>query len=227
MSFSNIPLLWEILELIVQDWTREATPLQTAINNSSNDNERIFHTSKAFIALQPHYLECLFSYAVFFVSLEGAYDKFYEDLNMLNRKSFLKLIHDKKPKPTDYIEKVRTFRNISVAHISSKKAKAVYAAAALWWQPMTLGKGLTEPWDLNKLSFGGMKLTLRNSAGKVIDHADDLEIKGIPEIDTLCGQYLDEYDRVCANYLNAIHAKLPVAIGNEKYYEFKAKASTP
>jgi hypothetical protein len=77
------------------------------------------------------------------------------------------------------------------------------------------------------MTFGGMKLTLRDSTGKVIDQSDDLEIKGILEMDNLCRQYLDEYDRVCAAYLKAIHAKLPITVGDEQYFEFEAKVSNP
>ncbi len=227
MLFSNIPLLWEILELIIRDWERETTPLQAVVNSSSGEHEKLFHTSKAFITLQPHYLKSVFSFAVFVIALEGAYDRFYEELNALNRKSFLRVSHDKKPKPTAYVEKVRMIRNISVAHIGSKKERATNAAAAMMWQPMTLGKGINESWDLNKMTFGGMKLTLRDSTGKVIDQSDNLGIKGIPEMDSLCRQYLDEYDRVCAAYLKAIHAKLPVTIGDEEYFEFKAKVPNP
>lgn len=131
-------------------------------------------------------MKSIFSYAVFFIALEGAYDRFYEELNALNGNSFLRVSHDKRPKPTTYLEKVRMIRNISVAHIGSKKKRAANAAVAMMWQPMTLGKGVNESWDLNKMTFGGMKLTLRDSTGKIIDQSNDLEIKGISEMDDLC-----------------------------------------
>jgi len=33
MLFSNIPLLWEILEQITQDWKREATPFRRYVKS--------------------------------------------------------------------------------------------------------------------------------------------------------------------------------------------------
>ena len=59
------------------------------------------------------------------------------------------------------------------------------------------------------------------------DQSDDLEIKGVPELDKQCKQYLDEYNSICSDYLKAIHAKLPMTVGNENYFEFKLPASNP
>ena len=56
---------------------------------------------------------------------------------------------------------------------------------------------------MDRITFGGMKLTLRDLEGKVIVQSDDLEIKGIPEMDRLCRQYLDDCDCICADYLKA------------------------
>lgn len=214
--FSNIPLLWEILELVVQDWQREVSPMQAAVNSASNENKRLFHTLKAFTALQPHYFKCFFSYAMFFVALENTYDRFYEQLNALNRKPFLQVNHNKKPKPTLYITKIRKIRNLSIAHILSKKASAADSTAAAMWQPMTLsGK------NLDRMTFGAMKLALHDSTGKVINQSSDFEVKGIPEMDQLCRAYLDKYDRTCADYLSAIQTRLPITVADEQYFEFK------
>ncbi len=226
MLFSNIQMMREILELVVIDWERETTPLQTAIDNASSEGETLFHVSKAFNTLQPFFLKGIFSYAVFFVALEGAYDRFYEELNILNRKPFLRVLHDKKPKPTPYIEKVRRIRNISVAHIGSKKASPANAIAAMMWQPMTIRKKANESWDLNKMAFGDMKHILSGPTGAIIDESDDFEITGIVEMDNLCRQYLDEYDDACTSYLKAILAKLPITIGDEQYFEFKTTVPT-
>lgn len=225
MLFSNIPLLWEILELVVHDWQREITPLQDSIDGASDENERLIHTVQAFAALQPHYLKCLFSYVLFFTALENAYDRFYEQLNALNRKSFLRVKHAKKPKPTAYIRKIRRIRNLSIAHVLSKEASAADSAAAIMWQPMTLDGKIGQAHDLNRMTFGAMKLTLRDSTGKVMDHSDDFEVKGILEMDQQCRAYLNAYDRTCADYLSKIHARLPIAIGDEQYFEFKVRVA--
>lgn len=61
-------------------------------------------------------------------------------------------------------------RNVSIAHIGSKRERAANAAAAMMWQPMILEKRRSESWDLDKMmTVGGMKLTLGNPEGKVID----------------------------------------------------------
>lgn len=218
--FSNIPLLWEILELVVKDWQREVTPLQANIDNASVENERLYNTSQAFLTLQPHYFKSLFSYVMFFKALENAYSRFYEQLNTLNRQPFFQVKHNTPPKETAYISKVKRIRDLSIAHILSKKASPANSAAATMWQPMTLGSKIGEVCDLNKITFGAMKLTLRNEAGKVIDQADDFEIEGIPELDKLCKGYLDEYDRICADYLCEIQAMLPITVGDEQYFKF-------
>ncbi|MFZ1508774.1 MAG: hypothetical protein WAV74_18550 [Anaerolineae bacterium] len=213
--------------MVAQDWKREVTPLQEAVNSSLNENEELFHMTKAFSSLQPLYLKCLFSYAVFFIAIEGAYDRFYEELNALNQKPFFRVKHNKKPKPTAYVEKVRMIRNISIAHIGSKKERAANSAAAMMWQPMTLSKKTNESWNLDSMAFGAMKLTLRDATGTAIDQSDDLEIKGVLDLDKQCKQYLDEYDSICSDYLKAIHARLPIDVGDEKYLEFKLPTPNP
>ncbi len=39
--FSNIPILWDILGQVVQDWKREADPIQHQID-ASNENEQVW-----------------------------------------------------------------------------------------------------------------------------------------------------------------------------------------
>jgi hypothetical protein len=214
-------MLWTVLDLVLQDWKREKTPLQAAIDNASDENEKMFHTLQAFSKLQPYYLKCLFSYTMFFIALEGAYTEFYKELNELNRKSFFRVKHDKPPKTTAYIEKVRMIRNISIVHIGSRKESAINSAMAMMWQPMTWSKGITEPWNLDEMTFGEGKLVSRDAAGIVKHQSDDFEIKGILEMDGHCRAYLEQYDNVCADYLKTIHAKLPMVINDEQYYEFK------
>ena len=140
MLFSDIPLLWTILDLVVQDWKREVTPLQAAIDNATNENEKRLRALQAFSNLQPYYLKCLFSFVMFFIALERAYKQFHKELDLLNRKPFFRFAHDREPTPTAYIEKVKKIRNISIEHILSTRYKitAINSAAAMMWQPMTL-----------------------------------------------------------------------------------------
>ncbi len=91
--YFNIPTLWNILQSIELDWKRETEPFQLKINRSTSESERSYHFSRAFIGLQPHYLKCLFSYVMFFVSLESAYDLFYSELDALNREPVFRVKH--------------------------------------------------------------------------------------------------------------------------------------
>jgi hypothetical protein len=219
--FSNIRLLWQILQLVLEDWSREAAPLQKEVDSAQSDNQQPFHVTKALASLQPLYLKCLFSYSMFFIALEGAYGLFYEELNSINKNAFFQVKHNKRPKSNAYIEKVRRIRNIAIAHIGSRKVKAVDAAAAMMWQPMTLERNCNTPWNLDAMAFGEMRLNVRDQRGNLVDQSDDFEVKGIPELDRNCRQYLDDYDHVCSDYLAAIHAKLPITVGDESYYQFK------
>jgi len=216
MLFSNIPLLWKILELVVKDWEQAVTPMQSAIDNASNGNERTLYSLQGFSTLQPHYFKCLFSYAFSFISLQHAYDQFYKELKDLSKPS-LRVKRIPKPKLTPYIYKVKMIRDISIAHMDSKKRKPIDVEAATMWQPMTLAKGISESWDLNKMTFGGFKVISHDSLGNIVDQSTDLEIRGIIEMDNQCREYLNKYDSVCAEYLTKIQTKLPITIGNEQY----------
>jgi hypothetical protein len=216
--FSNIPMLRKFLELTVEDWRLAASPFQSRIDNSLTESEQFYHKGKAFVDLQPYYLKCLFSYVTFFVALEHAYHLFYSELNVLNKESFLRVPHNKPPKKNAYIEKVRRVRNISIAHIGSDKANSkVTASAAMMWKPMTWGAELGQPWNLDNMTFGEFKIVVRDPAGTVVEQSDDLEIRGIIEVDVMCTAYLDEYEEVCADFLHAIAQKLPYETNNFRY----------
>lgn len=221
MLFANITLLWEILELVVKDWERAVIPIQGAIDNASSESEREFYFSQGFIALQPHYLKCLFSYAFFFVSLQHAYDRFHKELKDLSD-PLLRVNHIPKPKTTPYIQKVEMIRNISIAHIDSKRKKPIDVEAATMWQQMTIARKINELWDLNKMTFGEFRVIYRDRLGNIVDKSIDLEIKGIYEMDIRCKEYLNRYDIVCVEYLTNIQAKLPITIGNEYYSVFQS-----
>jgi hypothetical protein len=120
---------------------------------------------------------------------------------------------------------VRTIRNISLAHIGSERKGAATAAAAMTWvSVMTKQSGAD--WNLDAITYGGFKLTLRDRNGDVIGQSDDLEIKSTSELDAQCRLYLLEYDTACSSYLRAIHAKLPITVGDEKYFQASRANST-
>jgi hypothetical protein len=220
MLFSNIPLVWEILDQITQDWKREVTPFQKAVDDSTIESEKQWHVYQAFHDLQPCYLKCLFSYSMFFVALKKAYDLFYNELSALNRKPQFGIVCEEKPKPNAYIKKVWRIRDISISHIGSKSSKKIDSLAAMMWQPLVLQKDIIGSWDLDKLTFGGMKLRGRDTTGNVISESADMEIGGIPELSAECSNYLDRYDQICAGYLSTMCAKLPMTVGDIDNFEF-------
>ncbi len=223
MLFSNIPMLWMFLEMVVQDWHRYVEPYQVAVDNADIFSKS-FHVASGFLELQPYYLKCLFSYVLFFVALDGAYQTFYDELATLAKKLGLNNSDFVKPQRSPYIQKVRNIRNLSIAHIGSKKAKPIDTAAAMMWQPMSMSPNAEGRIDFSTLTFGDANLISRNKSGETVEQSLDLKVGGIPELDLHCREYLSEYDYNCTNFLKLIHSNLPIQIGDEYYFEFKVNS---
>ncbi len=120
----NIPVYHIILDEIVEDWRRAYAPRQDEIDTAaSSGTDWTFYASKAFMELQPSFLKCLFSYAMFFVATERAYSALWAQLNRINRE--YRLSHPKQPQANALIKKVRTIRNLAVAHPCSNKVSAI------------------------------------------------------------------------------------------------------
>lgn len=222
MLFSNIPLLWNIISMVVQDWERESTPFQETINKSTSEGERLFHVLQSFMKLQPYFLKCLFSYTLFFVSLENAYDLLYAELNALNRRLGIRVKHEKRPKPSQYIKKVKRIRDLSIAHMGShKKASEVNVFSAMLWQPLTWITDSSGPWHVNEITFGNGEIISRDSQGNLLGKSDDHKIQGISEMNIYCMEYINEYDRICAEYFNNIKGKLPITVDGILYVDLK------
>ena len=134
-------MLHLILEEVVEDWIRAVKPYQKRVDDTDSDSARIFAAGSGFMELRPQFLKCLFSYAFFFVSTDNAYGNLYEELNRANNDSCLNIKHDKPPRDTPFIEKIRLIRNISIAHFPAKPSKQVSALdayAAMDWMPMSM-----------------------------------------------------------------------------------------
>ena len=66
--YTNIPMLWRILELIVRDWHREAEPFQVNIDKSVTDNDQYYYLGQAFLELQPVILNvCCLAFSSLFL----------------------------------------------------------------------------------------------------------------------------------------------------------------
>jgi hypothetical protein len=221
LLITNIRLLWKILGQVVQDWNNKVVPYQDAIDTAPNENASLYHFLIGWQSLNPAFLQCLFSYVMFFVALDRAYEKLYSELNLLNRRPFLRIKHGKPPKRNPYINKVERIRNFSIAHIDSKEAKPETRMAAMMWESLNMQRGPNEGWSLDKLAFGAFKLKTQDAAGTTIQESEDIEVRGISELDQNCTAYLAAYDQVCANFLTAIQTRLPVTIDSEQYSVWK------
>ena len=143
-----------------------------------------------------------FFYVFFFVALERAYKRFYAGLDKLNRESFFRVTHDKKPTENSYIKKVRRVRNISIAHIDSDEANEIDAHAGMIWSPLMIKTKRGEKTNLDELTFQAGQFISRDASGNIIAQSFDLSIKGIPELHRECVDYLSQYDLVCSTYYN-------------------------
>ena len=212
----NIPILHRILEEVVEDWMRAVEPYQRRVDEADDVSAMIWAGASGFMELQPLLLKCLFSYAFFFVSADNAYGRLYENLNQANRVSGLKVKHGKPPKDTPFIEKIRLIRDISIAHFPgrpTKKVSALDAYAAMSWQPMALSWSKGGRPDLEKLAFGSGHFGVTDDSGQRIK-SQDLEVPGLTIAHSQhCLPYLNQYDEMCCDYLQALHAAMPVRGG--------------
>lgn len=204
----NIDTLRKILDLVVEDWRGAVTPLQSQID----ENPMVFTRVWAFDKIQPVFLKCLFSYAFFTVSLEGAYEKVFAQLSKAHNELRLKVKKPKKPNRTAAIVKISTIRDCSIAHFPSDRVSLIDAMAAMSWRPMALDSSSGKV-DLEQLTFNPGRWRAKNqSTGEYVE-SRDLEVRGLVALHQDCSQYLDNYGRACADYLRALNEALPPKSG--------------
>ena len=204
LLFANIPMLHCILEEVLEDWLRVVEPYQGRVARAVSESEMLNAFTTGFMALQTSFLKSLFSYAFLFVATDNAYEYFYKELNRANYLSGLKLKHCKRPKATSFIRKIRTIRNISVAHFPSKEGRIIDAFAAASWQPMALSWDRDGRPDLEKLTFGPGTFRGIDISGQRIQ-SRDIEVPGVKTAhNEHCLPYLERYDEVCCEYLDAL-----------------------
>ncbi len=204
----NFELLHFFLAEVVRDWKRASTPYQSHIKPSESEGELSAVSACAFIELQPVFLKCVFSYAMFFVAADSAYETLYSQLNRANRISKAHVKHRKPPKESSIIERVRKVRNLSIVHLASAKARELDARSAMSWQPLSWSKPASDPWNLDQMKFGAFRHVRRAPDGTILSQSEEIELPGIPELNRECLDYLEKFDRVCAEYLDRLHKEL-------------------
>lgn len=219
--FSNIPTTWRFLEFIVQDWKREKAPHQERIDASSTKEELLSNVYRAIMDFGDRFRYFVFSYAMFFYALDQAYRRCYSDLNSVNNATGLRLDHAHPPRPNPYVDKVLTIRHISIVHMAkpddASDQGTLNWALATWWSPLSLVQSLDHKPDIENMAIFPGTLVVRNESGQALNKSTELTIRGILEIDRECMAYLNQFDSVCANYLFAIRARLPLTRDGRTY----------
>ena len=206
--YNNIPLLHRFLEEALEDWLRAVEPYQVKLDSWDGEQVDWGNLSSGFMELQPFLLKSLFSYAFFFVSADNAYKNFYSRLNRANNLSGIRLKHQKPPHETPFVCKIHTIRDIAIAHMPSEKASPIDAFAAMSWQPMALSWNDEGPPDLERLTFGCGQFRGTDASGSRVV-SQDLEVPGIKTAHhDHCLPYLEDFDQVCCEYLQALHRAL-------------------
>jgi len=208
---TNIPILHRILEEVFKDWLRAVEPYQRKVDEAEDDSATIISGVTGFAELQPLLLKCLFSYAFFFVAADNAYKHLYAELNQANKDLDLHLQHDKPPKDTPFLKKIRLIRNKAIAHFPgrpSEKWSSLDIFAAISWQPMGMSWRTGERPNLENVTFGPGHFSGTDDSGQKIK-SQDLEVTGLRIAHSRhCLPYLDQYDRMCCDYLKALHAAM-------------------
>ncbi len=196
----NIPVLWEILNLIVQDW-KSAAAVGDSLKKLGSKQERLSLFGQLLRQLKPRIFSCFFSYITFFFMLENGYRYVYSELNHLNRELRLTLAHDKPPKHNRFLGDLWKVRNDSIAHWAGTQRKALAHSIAVDNWGFGFALKTEHKWDIEYC----------------IPTHSKYPMQSIPEMHEICVKYLAEFDRVCCEYIRAIKMKLPITIGSTQY----------
>jgi len=209
--FSKFELLHYFLDEILEDWKRASAPYQAKIDAVPGDSVFSLPAAEAFIKLQPIFLKCLFSYAMFFFATDAAYDLFYSQLNRANEIGRLKVKHKKPPRKSNTIKNLRKIRDLSIVHIGSpKETSEIDKLSAIAWQPMSWRRKSKETWNINNIEFGGFQRIRRAPDGTVLDKSQEITVSSLIDLHNECIQYLESFDEVCAEYLLSLQDHLQV-----------------
>lgn len=217
---SNINHLTAILEITIEDWLKKIKPYQRHLNRLEPPViNKLHYITKTNKKLRPFFLKSLFSYVLFFKSINNAYKKLNKEIKELKseiyRKTGKRIKTSKNTLPEiytfDYLKKVKIIRDISISHIESEnKGRKMTALLASEWDFTTYQ--FPENYNFEKAVFASGKWISRNkNDNKVIEESSDLEIKGILELHSNCVRFIDECDKVCSNQYKEIVNYLPLS----------------
>jgi hypothetical protein len=203
----NIPVVWTMLEQVIQDWAA-ASRSYPSFGNVKDEEKRAVLQFEAFRSFKPRLFQCLFSYIIFFFMLENGYHFVFSELNRLNRDLELRIRHGKLPKRTPFIWDLWKLRVYTVAHwAETEKAQIADSVAGRQWG----------------YSFGHTK-SREEWAGDmehIVPLFPGVAIASLPETHTRCSKYLRQFDQTCADYLRDIIAQMPRTRDRVEYHGWK------
>ncbi len=203
----NIPVIWTMLEQVIQDWTT-ASRAYPSFANVKNKDKRAVLEFEAFRGFKPRIFQCLFSYIIFFFMLENGYQFVYSELNRVNRDLKLGIRCKKPPKHTEFIEALWKLRNYTVAHWASPTRK--HLSDSIAGRQWGYAYGHTKRHD----EWGG-------DMEHIVPGFPGVALASIPETHTRCSKYLGEFDQICADYLKAIIAQMPKTLNGVEYHGWR------
>lgn len=227
--FHNIPTIWRILGQIADQWHQVATEYQK-VANSTTWPPTGRRGADLLGEIKPHYIQCLFSYVTFFLILKHAYVAFSSSLRDLNHRANLGLDRLREPAETSLRRKLTLVRDKAIAHYGDMNRISrgnLDSIVGLQWDfitPTTDGGCL----HVEELGFGGLQLGVENAMSGTTKKSKPRRLPSIPKIHQACLKYLGQFDRNCAEYLDQIHAKLPVEVNAVLYRPAcRAESSSP
>ena len=198
-----IPTLWTILHQLEADW-EDIAQGHVYAGDPADDLARFAFLHATLEMLESRYIQCLFSYINFFCLLENGFGVLYDKLKVVSHELKRRLKLPKKPKPTEYVQRVRRVRNHTVVHWGGPGLKHQLDSRA--------GRMWGFAWSTSATDLGGLEFGYMGVVG-----ANPRVLKALGETHHLCVQYLQQLDAVCAELLGSIVAQMPITIGTREY----------
>ena len=120
----NIPVIWNMLEQVIQDWTATAKAYPSFSSIDGKDKQAVLEF-QVFQQFKPRIFQSLFSYTIFFFMLDNGFRFIYSEFNRINRELKLLIRHNKSPKWTELIRSLWKLRNFTIAHWAGTEQKQI------------------------------------------------------------------------------------------------------
>lgn len=203
---AGISKLWRFLEMVNQDWQMASQAYQGELDQNPGDVVLIGRTKHE---LNDVFLKCMFSFVLLAVSLENAYSELNAEVDSLQQLCCPHLASPNKPPRTDYFDKVRSLRNLTIAHMNSTHmVHRIDKANAHFWDvdwPYAPGKP-----DVGKFAFKLTPLRFQDDSAQLEVEPRDFSIESFDELYSETINYLKTVDQYYCDRLTDVMNCLPV-----------------